>query len=92
MINPFYLTSKEGYIAAIIVVTLSIGRAMAQVISRWPLTAETRVHPQVNPCGICGGQWHWDRFFSECSVFPSIYHYTVALQTHVIWGMRNMLT
>jgi hypothetical protein len=32
--------------------TLWTGRAMAQVVSRWPLTAEARV----NPCGICGGQ------------------------------------
>jgi hypothetical protein len=32
------------------------GHAMAQVISRWPLTTEARVRAQVNPCGICGGQ------------------------------------
>jgi hypothetical protein len=29
---------------------------MAQAVSRLPLTAEARVHAQVNPCGICGGQ------------------------------------
>jgi hypothetical protein len=29
---------------------------MAQVVSRWPLTAEARVRARVNPCGICGGQ------------------------------------
>jgi hypothetical protein len=29
---------------------------MAQVVSRWPLTAEARVRVQVSPCGICGGQ------------------------------------
>jgi hypothetical protein len=34
----------------------------------------------------------WDRFFSEFFSFPlSIYHSTIALQTHIIWGMRNML-
>jgi hypothetical protein len=34
-----------------------------------------------------------DRFFSEFVGFPlSIYHSTVALQTHIIWGIRNMLT
>jgi hypothetical protein len=32
------------------------GRAMAQAVSRRPLTAETRVRSQVNPCEICGGQ------------------------------------
>jgi hypothetical protein len=31
--------------------------------------------------------------FSEFFGFPLlIYHSTVALQTHIIWGMRNMLT
>jgi hypothetical protein len=29
---------------------------MAQVVSRWPLTAEARIRDRVNPCGICGGQ------------------------------------
>jgi hypothetical protein len=29
---------------------------MAQAVSRWPLTAEARVRPRVNPCGIYGGQ------------------------------------
>jgi hypothetical protein len=33
-------------------------------------------------------KWHWDRFFSEFFGFPV----TVDLQTHIIWGMRNMLT
>jgi hypothetical protein len=36
---------------------------------------------------------HWERFFSEFFGFPlSVYHSTVALQTHIIWGMYNMLT
>jgi hypothetical protein len=39
------------------------------------------------------GNRHWDRFFSEFFGFPlSIYPSTAALQTHIIWGMRNMLT
>jgi hypothetical protein len=72
----------------------NVGRAMAQVVSRWPLTAEARFRARVNPCGNCGGtKWKWDRFFSEFFGFLlSIYHSTVALQTHIIWGMRNMLT
>jgi hypothetical protein len=68
---------------------------MAQVVSRRTPTAEARVLARVNPCGICGGQRGTGTafFFSEFFGFPlSIYNSTVALQTHIIWGMRNMLT
>jgi hypothetical protein len=66
---------------------------MAQVVSSRPLTAEARVRARVNPCGICGGQSVTGTGFSpSSSVFPCQYHSTVALQTHIIWGMRNMLT
>jgi hypothetical protein len=34
----------------------SEGRAIAQVVSCQPLTADTQVCDQVSPCGICGGQ------------------------------------
>jgi hypothetical protein len=62
---------------------------MTQVVSRRPLTAEVRV----NRCGICGGQSGTGTGFSPISSgFPCQYHSTVALQTHIIWGMRNMLT
>jgi hypothetical protein len=72
---------------------LLMGRAMAQVVSRRPLTAEARVRDRVNPCGICGGQSGTGTGFStSSSVFPCQYHSTVAPQTHIIWGMRNMLT
>jgi hypothetical protein len=65
---------------------------MAQVVSSRCLTAEARVRARVNPCGICGGQSGTGTDFSPSSCFPlSIYHSTVALQTHIIWGMRNML-
>jgi hypothetical protein len=66
---------------------------MAQVVSRRPLTAEARVRAPVNPGGICGGQsGTGTSFFPSSSVFPFEYHSTVALQTHIMWGMRNMLT
>jgi hypothetical protein len=69
-----------------------MGRVTAQVVSRRPLTAEARIRGWVNPCGIYGGQSCTGTGFSpSSSVFPS-YHSTVALQTHIIWGMRNMLT
>jgi hypothetical protein len=71
----------------------SKGRVMAQVVSRRPIAAEARVRARVNPCEICGGQSGTGTNFSpSSSVFPSIYYSTVALQTHIIWGMRNMLT
>jgi len=38
------------------------GLAMAQAVSRRPLTAKARVWSQRSAGGICGGQWHWDRF------------------------------
>jgi hypothetical protein len=57
-------------------VTSLLGRAMAQVVSRWPLTAEARVRARVNPCGICGWQSGTGTvFFSEFFGFPlSVYH------------------
>jgi hypothetical protein len=36
--------------------TRAEGRAMAQAVSRRPLTAEARVRSRVSPCGICGDQ------------------------------------
>jgi hypothetical protein len=70
-----------------------MGRAMAQVVSRRPLTAEARVRARVNPRGICGGQSGTGTGVSpSSSVFPCQYHSTVALQTRIIWGTRNMLT
>jgi hypothetical protein len=67
---------------------------MAEVVSRRPLTNEARVRARVNPYGICGGQSRTGTgFFFEFFGFPlSMYYSAVALQTHIIWGMRNMLT
>jgi hypothetical protein len=66
---------------------------MAQVVSSRLLTAEARVRARVNQCGICGGQSGTGTGFSpSSSVFPCRYNSIVALQTHIIRGMRNMLT
>jgi hypothetical protein len=37
-------------------ISTSESRAMAQAVSRWPLTAEAHVRAKVSPRGICGGQ------------------------------------
>jgi hypothetical protein len=45
--------------------------AMAQAVSRQPLTAKTRVRTQINPSGICGGQSGTGTcFFSELFCLP----------------------
>jgi hypothetical protein len=54
------------------------GRAMAQVVSRRPLTAEARVRSQVITCEICGGQNGYNRVFSQYFSFPCHNHYTNA--------------
>jgi hypothetical protein len=59
------------------------GRAVVQVISCRPVTAEARVGARVNAYGICGGQSGTGTGFSpSSSVFLCQYHSTVALQTH----------
>jgi hypothetical protein len=63
-------------------------RAIAQVVSRRPFTAEARVRALVSPCGVYGGKNGTGTCFSSSrSVFPCQYHSTVALHTHIIWGM-----
>jgi hypothetical protein len=45
--------------------------AMAQAVSCWPLTAESRVRAWLDTCGICGGQSGTGAGFSpSSSVFP----------------------
>jgi hypothetical protein len=69
---------------------LSVGRVMAQAVSRRPLTAEARVCTQVSPCGVCGGQsGNGTGFYTSFSVFPCQHNFTVALHTHIIRGMNN---
>jgi hypothetical protein len=61
------------------------GRAMAQAVCRQPLTAEARDRVRVSPCVICGGQWHWDRFFSEFFGFLLsilFHHFSILIYHH----------
>jgi hypothetical protein len=75
----------------LVVIILSNGRAMTQVISRRPFTAEARVRTRANPCGICGGQSGNGTVFSPSfSVFPCQYHSTVALQILYHLVMNNI--
>jgi hypothetical protein len=66
------------------------GCAVAQTISRRPLTAEVRVRTRVNSCGICGAQSSTGRGYSpSSSVLPCQYHSLMALNFHIICGMNN---
>jgi hypothetical protein len=65
--------------------------AMAQEISRRPLTTEARVGAPVSPCGIYGGQSGTGTGFSPSfSIFLCQYYSTVVIPSHIIWGMNNM--
>jgi hypothetical protein len=68
-----------------ICIAKALGRAVAQAVSRRPLTAESQVRARVNPCGICGGQsgagtgfLRFIRFYPVNNIPPSfsipIYH------------------
>jgi hypothetical protein len=45
---------------------------MAQAVSRRPLTADSRVRAQVNPCGICVGQSGTGTGFSPSSLVSPV--------------------
>jgi hypothetical protein len=52
-------------------IKIADGRAIAQAVSRRPLTAEARVRSRVSPCEICGGQSGTGTGFSpSCRVSP----------------------
>jgi hypothetical protein len=56
---------------------------LAQLVRRWLLTAQSRIHDQISPCGICGGQSCTGTGFSTTSsVFPCQYHSTAAPSSH----------
>jgi hypothetical protein len=60
-------------------VTVCEGRAMAQAVSRRPLTAEARVRSSISPRGIYGGQSGTGTdFCPSTSVFPCKFHSTDA--------------
>jgi hypothetical protein len=60
-------------------VSIRVGSAIAQAVSRRLLTTEVRVHAQVSPCGICGGQSDTGIGFSSSPlVFPCQYNSTDA--------------
>ena len=53
--------------------------AMAQAVSRLPVTAEDRVRSRANPCGISDGQSGTGiGFYPGTSVFLCQFHYTGA--------------
>ena len=54
-----------------------VKHATAQVVSRQPVIAETRVPSQASPCKVCGGQGGTETGLSpSTSVFPFRYHST----------------
>ena len=58
---------------------MQVGSAMAQAVSRRPLTAEARLRSRVGPCGICGGQSGTGTGFSTSTpVFPCQFPSTAA--------------
>jgi hypothetical protein len=57
--------------------------AMAEEVSRRPVTAEARVRALVNPCRICGGQSGIGTGFLRVLQFLCQYYSTVALDIHL---------
>jgi hypothetical protein len=41
-------------------------------LSQRPLTTESRVRAQVNPCGMWRIKWHWERFFLQVLRFSTV--------------------
>jgi hypothetical protein len=67
------------------------GGVMVQAVCHRSVTAESRIRARFNPRGICGVQWHWDRFFSEFFGFPlAISFHLRSPYSYIIWGMNNV--
>jgi hypothetical protein len=63
----------------------------AQAVSRRFRRESPSLRPDQSMWDLWWTKWQWARSFSEFFGFPlSMYHSTVALRTHVIWGMNNM--
>jgi hypothetical protein len=70
-----------------------LGHAMAKAVSHWPLTVETRVQLQANPCGICGGQSGiGSGLLLSISVLPCQYHSASALHSLVYHILVTILS
>jgi hypothetical protein len=83
----FYIKIYSVFHLTGFITNMYLGRAMAQAVSRRPLTAEDRIHSLVSTCGICGGQGGTGAGFSPSSWdLLCHYHSTVALQTHISPG------
>jgi hypothetical protein len=81
------LNKSFDFLVIYLPVILFSGRAMAQVVSRWPLIAETRVRARVNPCGICCGQSGTGTGFSPSSSgFPCQYIIPLSLSKLISSG------
>jgi formate dehydrogenase assembly factor FdhD len=62
-------------------------RAMVQAVSRRPLTAEARAWTQTSACGICGGQFLWDRFSQITSdLNATSRHFSLPIYSFIIAG------
>jgi hypothetical protein len=76
-------------------VTACVGRAIAQVVSRWLPTAAARIRSRVWSSGICGGQSGAGAGFLRVLRFPlPIFIPPIAPQspspiTPIIWGWYN---
>jgi hypothetical protein len=65
-----------------------MGRAMAQAVSRRPVTVEARVRGRVSPCGISGGRNNIETVFIRVLLFAPVSVIPPWLSI-LIWGMNN---
>jgi hypothetical protein len=74
---PCHRGNLYGIISVSRSATVNKGYAMAQAVSRQPVTAEARVRSRLGPCGIFGRQSDTGTGFSSSnSVFPCQFHST----------------
>jgi hypothetical protein len=78
--------------AATVILSVEIGRAIAQAVSGWLPTAAARVRARVYSCGICGGQSGARAGFLRVLRFPLpifIPPITPQSPSSIIWGLCN---